>query len=419
MLLRTGIMDGVNPTEPDVSRIPWGAYHNLFVMLLVVAVSLWAVKVGTQLFTVISLGRSLTTSRPLQLHNMSIYMEDLKLIIRQHFNQILRMRRTVPSRPTSRYEMMAHVKPETLVAVEHSDRVGIEFVVDCLASCTVRLYWGVNDSALQAFFVQHQGLAEHNTPGSPTAASQRPSSPLPGSPTASTGSPMAFFFGAGQADDPTEMENRELFFHTDCNFVSEPLRMAKGMDQPYRTPVTSMIRQTDLSFDIAKPWPDNGDGTPIPLVVAVTSSPRSSEERRLNAGAIDSHSQVTLVRFKREEAGARALKAEVAQQIIFGDDGAHRIQGIFGFEGDRDEETEVWDCQICYDRPKSVLLLPCRHCSVCEFCLRSLRDERCPMCRATFSSYLLLPLSRETAPNAAAGALPEEAGQSFAAPAGF
>merc|ERR1712194_288145 len=150
------------------------------------------------------------------------------------------------------------------------------------------------------------------------------------------------------------------------------------------------------SFDLAKSWPDQGDGTPIPLVIVASAAPRTQDEP--TPGSLDSHSQLTLVRFRRRdevENGQSTLKAEIAQQIVVGADGAHRLQGIFGFEGDVEEEADCWDCQICYDRPKSVLLLPCRHCSVCEHCLRSLRDERCPMCRATFSSYLVLPLQPE------------------------
>merc|ERR1712232_1158057 len=68
---------------------------------------------------------------------------------------------------------------------------------------------------------------------------------------------------------------------------------------------------------------------------------------------------------------------------------------------------------ICYSRLKNVLLLPCRHCSVCHACLRSLRDEKCPLCRSAFSSYVTLPICRAgtiaqslTDPAASTGAQP-------------
>merc|ERR1712232_142254 len=83
---------------------------------------------------------------------------------------------------------------------------------------------------------------------------------------------------------------------------------------------------------------------------------------------------------------------EVIDQLVLGPDSPQRILGIFGFA---DEEAEV-GCQVCFESQKSVLLLPCRHCCICEGCLRSLPQERCPICRAVFTGFLLLPLPRET-----------------------
>lgn len=59
---------------------------------------------------------------------------------------------------------------------------------------------------------------------------------------------------------------------------------------------------------------------------------------------------------------------------------------IYGYEDADDQE-----CMICYDRTKNVLPLPCRHSSICHVCLRSLRDEKCPICRAVFTSYVAFP----------------------------
>merc|ERR1712217_393315 len=53
---------------------------------------------------------------------------------------------------------------------------------------------------------------------------------------------------------------------------------------------------------------------------------------------------------------------------------------------------------ICFSRLRNVLLLPCRHCSVCHPCLRSMRDEKCPLCRSAFSSYITFPISKSPSP---------------------
>lgn len=39
-------------------------------------------------------------------------------------------------------------------------------------------------------------------------------------------------------------------------------------------------------------------------------------------------------------------------------------------------------CRVCLERPRKVVLLPCRHMPLCAECLGSLEDTICPICRA-------------------------------------
>ena len=52
------------------------------------------------------------------------------------------------------------------------------------------------------------------------------------------------------------------------------------------------------------------------------------------------------------------------------------------------EEEDGDECVICLCEAKAVALLPCRHFCVCSECVRQI--ERCPVCRATFASWLLI-----------------------------
>merc|ERR1719469_916203 len=95
----------------------------------------------------------------------------------------------------------------------------------------------------------------------------------------------------------------------------------------------------------------------VPLViVAIAMQRRSARELAAVQGSpvLEAHVQMTFARFVRSG-------PEVVRQIAFGDKAAHEIQGIFGFEDEGESE-----CMICYSRPQNVLLLPCRHCSVCR-----------------------------------------------------
>ncbi|KAF7458078.1 putative E3 ubiquitin-protein ligase [Cryptosporidium felis] len=58
-------------------------------------------------------------------------------------------------------------------------------------------------------------------------------------------------------------------------------------------------------------------------------------------------------------------------------------------------EDDELDCLICMSNPKDVILLPCRHCISCEKCLRSLRQDKCPLCRTTFYGFVVLPIKNK------------------------
>lgn len=63
--------------------------------------------------------------------------------------------------------------------------------------------------------------------------------------------------------------------------------------------------------------------------------------------------------------------------------GCRRFQEIFGREASAGGE-----CVICLEGALDVVLLPCRHQCVCRVCLKEI--DRCPICRAKFSTYVCL-----------------------------
>ncbi|GAW80654.1 E3 ubiquitin-protein ligase [Plasmodium gonderi] len=62
------------------------------------------------------------------------------------------------------------------------------------------------------------------------------------------------------------------------------------------------------------------------------------------------------------------------------------ILDIYGHE-EHDKE-----CLICMTSYKDTLLMPCRHSSFCYDCMKSLRQEKCPICRCLFNSFIKFPL---------------------------
>ena len=49
-------------------------------------------------------------------------------------------------------------------------------------------------------------------------------------------------------------------------------------------------------------------------------------------------------------------------------------------------------CNICFDRPRSVRLLPCRHATMCELCTIGWAWDRCSTCRSLAERLIVVPV---------------------------
>ena len=96
-----------------------------------------------------------------------------------------------------------------------------------------------------------------------------------------------------------------------------------------------------------------------------------------------------------------ALSLSVATTLIVSPSPpfTYRCEEVFGLQ---DEP----DCLVCLSEPKSVVLLPCRHLSVCEECLAGFQQHKCPVCRTPLEDYCVF--EEEEAAHGA-DAVPEEA----------
>eukprot|EP00928_Gymnodinium_smaydae_P062916 TRINITY_DN46646_c0_g1_i1.p1 TRINITY_DN46646_c0_g1~~TRINITY_DN46646_c0_g1_i1.p1 ORF type:complete len:660 (-),score=64.20 TRINITY_DN46646_c0_g1_i1:81-2000(-) len=401
--------------------------HNLIVTVVTCLLVAWAARVLLRLLTTIDLKLRLAQTQPLQLESMSLYANDFQLLIRQHFNQILRIRRTVPPRPLSRYSMSVHVHPESLSVCSGSTSAsesaegpaapgvgsfGVKFEADALAPCSVRLYWGVSAAACSDFVHRYQQTEVNEPPSSGRGRARGGRSVVGGWPSRSTANadsqrsllemeeiegPTAapcLRPGAGAGD-----QGGGVFLPGQYSAHSRDFFLPPGLGQSYATPAGDLVQSAQLPFDMTAAWLRSGseDGSAVmPLVIVAMAQPRPSHTLGEVQGqpVQEANGQVSFVRFRNtDEVTGAPRSPEVVRQISFCTGAAYELQGVYGFEDEGEGE-----CMICYNRPKSVLMMPCRHCSVCHPCLRSLRDEKCPLCRATFTSYVTLPICRSTPP---------------------
>ena len=414
-------------------------FHNVFVFGILTLVVAWVAKVVYQLTRAVELNVRLSRARSLQLEAMSIYVHDFQMLIRQHFNQILRLRRTVPPKPVVRHELTTHVHPESIsclwVGEEDSGGgpmgFGVEFDIDASAPCCVRLYWGLSVQACNEFVQRSQAPEQsrrHASTGSTgstfrslrgrwtgrtacanpeTTRSLLEMEELGGAAPGAAESAASNWPAQYAQSATTEANEEPPFSSSSCFAQSRDFFLPAGCGQRYVTPAGDLIHPGVLKFDMSASWLRQGqagqsgqapDQPVIPLAIVVLSSGPSV--RSANAGnaaqgrsVSETKGQISLVKFHtraQNKGNSPYHTAEIIRQFCFCESNiAFDVQGIYGFE-----DAGESDCMICYARPKNVVLLPCRHCSVCHSCLRSLRDEKCPLCRSSFSSYMTCPVSR-------------------------
>lgn len=57
-------------------------------------------------------------------------------------------------------------------------------------------------------------------------------------------------------------------------------------------------------------------------------------------------------------------------------------------------------CVICYDKPSTTKLLPCKHAQFCKTCIKrnSMVSHRCPLCRADIHKALVRTIDKTFVP---------------------
>jgi len=406
-LLRAEAVPGmVSPAMDETG--PWG-WHNLFVLVCVLLIAVWIAKVAYQLAIIAMLRRQMDGQSALRLQRMSIYAKDFGILIRQHFNQILRMRQTVPPQSMPRYRLASHIDPTSVELHDVGGSYGASFVADTSMTCRARLYWGVSSAACEEL-PQRMRMKQKAHPSSgPDTRVQSAQRPQAGDTAVAARSLLELEQSLHPRTASSSSASSSIDEDADIVFSSrEYYACSRSFDiAPAEARHCILARSGDLvasselQFNL-EVRNVRGEASPsiVPLVIIIISTPSVSRQDDGDDDASEAASgEATLVGFRRDDRGGNAssLKPEVWHQIAFGNNSAHCELGVYGFEDGMDDA----ECMICYDQPRSVVLSPCRHCSVCPSCLRSLRDERCPLCRSTFSAYILLPMR----PRSRAGSL--------------
>lgn len=133
------------------------------------------------------------------------------------------------------------------------------------------------------------------------------------------------------------------------------------------------------------------------LEMEITARRHAELEKRV--AALRAETAAWQTKAKSEEAAAAALQAQL-QNLVSGDNGS--AGGGADFAGAEDAESCHIDpgrrevaarfCRSCRKRAAEVLVLPCRHLSLCRECVLA-GAQSCPVCRCARSTFLDVFLS--------------------------
>ena len=133
------------------------------------------------------------------------------------------------------------------------------------------------------------------------------------------------------------------------------------------------------------------------LEMEITARRHAELEKRV--AALRAETAAWQTKAKSEEAAAAALQAQL-QNLVSGDNGSAGGGGDFAGAEDAESchidpgrrEVAARFCRSCRKRAAEVLVLPCRHLSLCRECVLA-GAQSCPVCRCARSTFLDVFLS--------------------------
>eukprot|EP00916_Digyalum_oweni_P005378 GHVL01009409.1.p1 GENE.GHVL01009409.1~~GHVL01009409.1.p1 ORF type:complete len:424 (-),score=61.42 GHVL01009409.1:111-1382(-) len=349
----------------SVEDLPSGP-HNFLITFLVFLIFLWYIQVFVSIWKTQSLLHQLKDGRALLLEGMAMYANDFQRLIRTHFNQVLRIRRTVPAVAVPCTASTISLNPSSLAIDSKNGSIKLSFKFDASAPGTLHLYWGVHVDSINKIITSNDNREFHVVNFSILSFIRqfvRPESARQ---------------WAGNSVAPSHNGGWLEMGGIDRQFYSKmtEFEFKEGINQTFILPEIETIDIGAIMSNIGV----------VPLVVVL----HSPHQRHLGmqAGIPIRTGCSELAAFKlRKVADVDEFTAEVVKLILFiNGQPPQEVQDIYGLEDDTDP-----DCLICMSRHRDTLLLPCRHCCLCHFCLKNL--DKCPICRSLFSSFMTFPIA--------------------------
>eukprot|EP00900_Chrysochromulina_parva_P024194 jgi/Chrpa1/6408/Chrysochromulina_OHIO_Genome00015362-RA len=415
----------------ETSFLP-DADSDVLIIIIICCIIGWALRLLFLAYALREFVLAKATGR-LSVHSdvpLHSYIVPLDINARLRFLGYLRAR--TPAAPTA--EVVAYTNPVELRRVcltLDSESAGsggegedvastphLSISFDCMLPATLQVFWGLHDiSSPPPPAIEMAPLppvrtnrgfsgrsavsvgADRGAAGGGGAASA-PSAPSAPS-TASAAS------AARDGGAPSHILSSSLYM-----YASDAVAVSAGRGHTIKLGPEALPSHADLEATLRSPCllvfsgfgepPPPSAGLPKPLVLRSTgahvaaASAAPTEAENANAAASAAAGSAATESAPDSAVLSSGSYLGTVEQLLLGTaDGFLEVAEVFGFQSVGDGEDQRL-CVACMAEPKDTIVLPCRHLCVCSSCFDQLTNERCPVCRTLFTSFLRIDPSLNT-----------------------
>eukprot|EP00392_Amoebophrya_sp_AT5.2_P006958 g6970.t1 len=340
----------------------------------------------------------------------------MRQLVKMHLKQILRMRYKQPSVPLQRWNVADHADPGAAsfqISRGSKDRDTKTHQASVVFRIRVRSTRGEAEAVQAELLLGVK--AEECQKLARSAGGTHEEFEMPGAPRSTFDHVDARYRSGVQEFIPATPAPSSTYSSKELTFTVPAVDL--DMVRQRRVPVLLLLRRKEVQVNILNTRTeeqernDNASGG-LDLDVCQPVSDVIQQQQRCPGGAVV-HSAMQASMWKIGPVPARvednsttpvSLSLELVRQMVFEGGQGVELAPIYGFEGGEDDS----ECMICYERVKNSMLLPCRHCSACTTCLRSLREEKCPLCRTAFDKHVSFPTMKKRRRAARGGGTAED-----------
>ncbi|CRG94290.1 E3 ubiquitin-protein ligase, putative [Plasmodium gallinaceum] len=425
------------------------SFLNTMCFFLFFIMFLWFLSIVSRFYASYNIMKYLKNRKAIYMKNMSRYINEVKMLCRSHVNDIIRIKKKITPKSVDKINLNISVKNNIQLYKNYLSsscndlnqlyKYSISFTFSSKNSLYIRLFWGVLLKEVNEIIHNRMELNKKSINGPNTVIcidnfknffKDGFSKSIPNKQISDA---TTLLLDKKKNDYYLDSKDDEMIDFNTCFYKSPKSFFSNGNNVTYTMPYdenfcvteilneievekTNVIKQKEKEENENKKKKlkknkidvqentimSNEDNIRIPLIIVLNDIP-SDDQFNLNKASKkpkkndNCNTLIVLVDFKKIKDKYKpfiikdicVLNQNVSSQKSKKKCNIVQFIDILDIYGHEEHDKE---CLICMTSYKDTLLMPCRHSSFCYDCMKSLRQEKCPICRCLFTSFIKFPL---------------------------